>query len=216
MRRGWSRVPRRLGAEGGADKNRDRRDGGEEHGQRRPIKRRCRGQRQPERARPGGDRDSVVAIGDADPAIGDPPDDLAQRDGDHDKAEPGAAQCQQGEDPGAKQRRRERAKDGDEVIGAAVDEDRPGIGGKAEEPCMAERNETGVADQHVEPQRENGIEQDLRGDVDIIAVGDPERQGRQRDYSQCQDEPSQSVAARPKRPCGRNTRTISIGRNSTT
>jgi hypothetical protein len=149
------------------------------------------------------------------PATSDTPDDLPQGDGDHDKAEPGATKRQHGKDRGGEQRRRERANDGDEVIRAAIDEDRPGIGGNAEEPRMAERDQACIADQHVEPQRENGIEQDLRGDVYIIAVGDPERDRRQKGQRDRKGEPPQG-AALPKSPCGRSTRTISIGRNSTT
>ena len=141
----------------------------------RPRWARRRSQRQPERARPGSDRDAVVPVGDADPTVGDTPDDLPQGDGDHDKAEPGAAQRQYGKDRGGGDGHHQRAEDAEEVTGTAIDKDRPGIGGDAEESRMAERDEARIADQQVEPQREDGIEQDLGGDVHVIVVGDPER-----------------------------------------
>ena len=42
------------------------------------------------------------------------------------------------------------------------------ISGDAEQPGMAERNQAGIADQHVEPEREDGVEQDLARDIDVI------------------------------------------------
>jgi len=46
--------------------------------------------------RPGFHVDAVVAAGEADPAVGEPPDDLAERHRDHDEADAGGAQRQRG------------------------------------------------------------------------------------------------------------------------
>ncbi len=67
------------------------------------------------------------------------------------------------------------------MIGAAVDKDGAGIGGDAEEPGMAERDQPRLADQHVEAEGKDRIEQDLCCDVDIVGVADPERHRRQHD-----------------------------------
>src|ERR1051325_6639606 len=80
---------------------------------------------------------------------------------------------------------------------------------------MPERDEAGIADQHVEPERENRVEQDLRGDVGVVAVANPERHRRQDDQPQRERQPLHG-AALPNSPSGRTTSTTSIGRKSTT
>ena len=42
---------------------------------------------------------------------------------------------------------------------------------------MAERHQSGIADQDIEPERENGIEQNLARDVDVIDFTDRKRHG---------------------------------------
>src|SRR2546423_13999731 len=101
------------------------------------------------------------------------------------------------------------------MAGAGIDKKRAGISGDAEQPGMAERDKSGIADQHVEPERKHRVQQDLRRDICVIAVADPERHRRE------ENEPGGERktlhgAARPNRPCGRNTSTTSIGRKSTT
>ena len=46
------------------------------------------------------------------------------------------------------------------------------ITGDAEQAGMAERHQAGVAHQHVEPQREHRVEQDLARDIDVIDLLD--------------------------------------------
>src|SRR5215469_519406 len=101
------------------------------------------------------------------------------------------------------------------MIDAAVDRQRASVGSNAEQAGVPERDKTGVADEHVKPEREDRIQQDLRSYVDVITVADPQRQCRQCGQSEGKREPLHN-ATRPNRPCGRTTRMTSIGRNSTT
>src|SRR6185312_7587173 len=80
---------------------------------------------------------------------------------------------------------------------------------------MAKRHQPGVTHQDVQPQREHRVDQHLGGDVHVVAVADPQRDG-------CQDEQRKGdgktlhSATRPNKPCGRTTSTMSIGRNKMT
>ena len=48
-----------------------------------------------------------------------------------------------------------------------------GIGGHAEQAGMAKRNQPGVADEHVQPERKDRVEENLAGDVDVVDAGHP-------------------------------------------
>ena len=106
------------------------------------------------------------------------------------------------------------AKDGDGVAVAGDQERSDRIARHAEQPGMAERHQAGVTDQDVQPEREDRVEQNLAGDIDVIGLGD-----RIRHRDQRQDRDSDGDAAGdhstcpPNRPCGRNTSTSTIGRN---
>ena len=53
------------------------------------------------------------------------------------------------------QRHQQRAERDDEVAMAVVDQDRAGIGGDAEQPGMTQRDQSGIAHQHVQPERQD-------------------------------------------------------------
>ena len=95
-----------------------------------------------------------------------------------------------------------------------------GIGGDAEQAGVTERDEAAVADQDVQAEREDGVEQDLARHVDVIDARHPIGQGDQRDEGHGEgDVRARRDAAHgtclPNRPCGRKISTSSIGRNST-
>ena len=210
-------VPRapHAGAEGRGDEDRHRGHREKKDHERRPVEAGRRGQREAERARPAANRDAVVPVGDADPAIGHAPHDLAERHGDHHEAEPGAAQGQDREDRRGEQRHGEGAHRDPDVAVSFVHDARARVRRDAEEPGVAEAHEPGVAGEHVHAEREDGVEEHLARDVDVVSSADPVRhrgQDRQRD---AEGEPAHA-AGRPKRPCGRTTSTISMGKNSTT
>src|SRR5215472_1096975 len=92
------------------------------------------------------------------------------------------------------------------------------VGAYAEQPGMAERYQSGIANQDVEPEGENRVKQDLAGNIDIIDFADRVRQHSERDEG---DQRGKAAAENelahriwpPNRPCGRNTKTSTIGRN---
>ena len=90
------------------------------------------------------------------------------------------------------------------------------IGGHAEQPGVAQRNQAGVAHEHVQPERKDRVEQDLAGDVDVIDAGHPVRQGCERHErnAECKETSAHGTCL-PKRPCGRSSRTSSIGKKRT-
>src|ERR1700688_685323 len=92
------------------------------------------------------------------------------------------------------------------------DEPRHGIAGDAEEPGVAERDKAGIADEHIEAEREDGVDQDLADDVDVIAVDDPQRHGSKRYEPEPKRDRSAHGACLPNNPCGRTSRTSNIGR----
>src|SRR3974390_1170988 len=91
-----------------------------------------------------------------------------------------------------------------------------GIGRDAEQPGMAERHQPAIADQHVQAEREDGIEQDLAGDVDVIDAEHPVGQREQRHECDAEgDEARAHGTCLPNRPWGRNSSTSSMGMNRT-
>ena len=100
---------------------------------------------------------------------------------------------------------------------AGREQDRRRISGEPEEARMAQRDEPAIADDHVEPQREHGIEQDLARDVDVIDARHPERQARE--HGERDDDRDEAAgghgACLPKKPRGRSTSISTIGRNRT-
>ena len=45
------------------------------------------------------------------------------------------------------------------------------IRGHAKQAGMTKRNQSGVSHQYIQPEREDGVEQDLAGDVDVVDAG---------------------------------------------
>ena len=62
---------------------------------------------------------------------------------------------------------------GGEMAVARLQQQRGGIAGDGEQAGVAERDQAGVADQHVEREREHREQQDLARDVDVVGVADP-------------------------------------------
>ena len=91
---------------------------------------------------------------------------------------------------------------------AVVDQDRADVGGDAEQAGMTERDQACIAHQHVQAECEYRVDQHLGGDVDVVAVADPERQRREHNQRDEQRETLQTthpVCAPhfPLRPWGR-------------
>src|SRR5712692_7020715 len=77
---------------------------------------------------------------------------------------------------------------------------------------MAERDEPGIAHEHVEPKCKDGVDQNLADDVDVVAVDDPQRHGDERQKRERERDPPSHGACLPNRPCGRMSKMTSIGR----
>ena len=56
-----------------------------------------------------------------------------------------------------------------------------GIGADAEQARMAERDLACVADHHIEPEQQNGVDEDGADQMDVIRVARQQRKGRERD-----------------------------------
>ena len=204
-----------AGAERRGDEHRHRGHRDQEDDERRPVEARRRGERQPERARAALDRDAIVAVGDADPAVGDAPDDLAERHRDHDEGQARTPQRQHREHGGGQERQRERAGRDREVAVAAGHDLGARVGRDTEQPGVAQADQARVARQHVHAEREDGVEEDLARDVDVVGAAHPQRQ-RDEGHEGRAEGKRFHAAGRPNNPWGRTTSTISMGRNSTT
>ena len=124
------------------------------------------------------------------------------------------------EDRRCGERDREGHEIGGEMIVACRQEHCRRIPAHREQARVAERREARVADQDVEREREDGPEQDLAGNVDVVGVADPDRQCREQhehegDGGALGRNPAHETTL-PNRPCGRSTRIASIGRNRMT
>ena len=90
------------------------------------------------------------------------------------------------------------------------------VGGHTEKAGVAKRNQAGVSHQHIQPEREDGVEQDLAGDIDVIDAGHPVRQSCERCEGDGNSERARAHGTcLPNRPCGRKSRTSSIGKKRT-
>src|SRR6516162_1714077 len=90
------------------------------------------------------------------------------------------------------------------------------IAGEAEQSGMPERYQPCIANKYAQAQRENGIEQDLARNIDIISARHLVRDHCERNQCQAESEVAGYHGTwRPNRPCGRNTRTSSMGRKRT-
>jgi hypothetical protein len=182
-------------------------------------------ERQPEGCGPARQVDAIVAVGEAGPAVGDAPHDLAQRQRDHQEADAGGPQRQQGEDRRSGERHADGGEAGDEVAGARLQHEPHRVCRHGQQPGMAEGDEAGVADEDIECQRCHRPQQDLAGDVDVERVmPEPDRQCQEQRNAQqrsrggagrSSDAPGHVVTL-PNRPCGRSTRISTIGRNRMT
>src|SRR5580704_5416876 len=91
-----------------------------------------------------------------------------------------------------------------------------GIAGDPEQSGMAERHKSGIADEHAQAERKDGVQKNLAGDIDVIASRNLIRDGRERGEREAKcNAAARHGACRPNRPCGRRIRTSNIGRNST-
>ena len=77
------------------------------------------------------------------------------------------------------ERDRKRQHIGGEMIVAGGEQHGGRIAAHGEQASVAERGQAGIADQHVERERQDGPDQDLAGDVDVVGVADPDRQRRE-------------------------------------
>ena len=98
---------------------------------------------------------------------------------------------------------------------AVVHDPGAGVRGDAEESGVAEADQPGIAGEHVHAEGEDAVEEDLAGDVGVVGPADPPRYRSQDDQRGGERGPPHAVC-RPKRPCGRTTSTMSMGRNRTT
>ena len=197
--------------------DRRRRDGEEKDDERGAVETARRDERKSERFRARRHVDAVVAVGHADPAIGQPPQDLAERECDHDEADAGGPQREGGEGRRGEERDRKRGENGEGVSVAGGEQVGRGVGRHAEQSGVAERHQPGVTHQYAQSQRKDRVEQDLARDVDVIDFFD--RVGRGGERKDC-DEAGDLCSADhricpPNKPCGRSTSTSTIGRNST-
>ncbi len=166
--------------------------------------------------------DAVVTAGKRIRAIGDAPDDLAERERDHHEAEPGCTQRKHAEEGGGHGRECDGEDCGGELAVACGDQQDAGIAGDAEIAGMAERDHAAIAQHHVDREREQGVDQHLRRHVDVELVADDPRHCEQeqradgdRNHLRVPGGLAAHSCTRPNRPCGRKTRTSTIGRNST-
>src|SRR5262249_38202104 len=90
------------------------------------------------------------------------------------------------------------------------------VSSDAEEARVTERNQSGVTNEHVQPESEDCVKQDLAGDVNVVDPRHPIRQRRERDDSNAESEiASTHGTCLPKRPCGRSSRTRNMERKKT-
>ena len=206
----------KRGAERRIDDDSAARDREQEDDQRRIIETHRRGQRQSKWRRTRIDGDAVVAVGDADPAIGQSPDDLAKRQRNHDETDAAGAQRQRGKARGHYQAGGQSARDGDGVPVACGEQIGDRVSRHSRQPGVPERHQPAIADQNIQAERKHRIEQDLARDVDVVRLGNGVRQRKQRHHRErhC-DKPVVHRTCPPNRPCGRSTSTRTIGRNST-
>ena len=104
-----------------------------------------------------------------------------------------------------------------EVVVAGGDGEDAGIAGDAEVAGVAERDHAAVAEHHVDRERKQRIDQHLGRHVDVELVADDPRQNQQRQRADGKRDggAQRHICTRPNNPCGRNTSTSTIGRNST-
>src|SRR5713101_4302303 len=85
------------------------------------------------------------------------------------------------------------------------------IGGHAEIRSVSKRGHSAKADEKIEAERENPRNQDLAGEVDV-EVARKEGWEKKRCGKEGNADPPHAPT-RPNRPCGRNARTMIIGKN---
>src|SRR5207244_9289213 len=110
---------------------------------------------------------------------------------------------------------REGARGHREVRVSSIHDLGGGVSGNAEEPGVAEGDEPGMPGEHVHAESEDGVQEDLARDVDVVGAADPEGK-RGEDHESDDGGEAPHSACRPNRPCGRTTSTMSMGRNRTT
>ena len=157
----------------------------------------------------------VVAVGHRHPSIGRAPEDLGERERDHEKAEASRPQRNPPERAGDERRPEQRGGRGERVAQAELERHPRGeVRGEPEPGGVAERGQPAVADQEVQARREGRRDEDLAREVDVVLAGDP-GEGGQGHREQRPSRPLHTVW-RPKSPRGRNAMTTIIGRNRIT
>ena len=204
------------GAEGGADQHgHEHERAGEDH-HRGEIERAGGGEVDPERAGAVEAGQAVVAAGDADPAVGKAPKDLAQRQRDH--QEPKACGAQR-EDPEEQRHGRgeDHGRDGRRQVRQPRARDQPDgqVRRDAEVDGVPERDQSPVADQEVQAESEDGGDEDLGGDVDV-EVRRRERRREQEQGKRGDQQGADHAARAPKSPFGRSTSAATMGRKRMT
>ena len=97
---------------------------------------------------------------------------------------------------------------------SSAGDDHAGVADDAQIGGVTERHHAAVAEQNVEAQREQRVDQDLGREVEIeIVADDPRQRDEEHDAEQQLDRRARHSWTRPNRPCGMNTSTSNIGRN---
>ena len=98
--------------------------------------------------------DAVVTAGEIIGAVSHAPDDLPERERDHDEAEPGRAQRQHAEQGRRQGRERDREDRRRELVIAREGSEDARVSGDAEIGSVTERDHAAVAKHHVDGERE--------------------------------------------------------------
>ena len=160
---------------------------------------------------------AVVAAGERGPAIGDAPDDVAERERDQDEVD--AARAHRGGENEGEQRYRPGCRAGAAASGAeamAHLQDRDRVGRDREEGRMAEREQAGMAEQQVGRKRQQAEDHDLHQQRDPELAGE-ERHANAAAMNAIRSDGSGAIAqcSLPKIPVARNRSRIAIGPNRT-
>ncbi len=156
---------------------------------------RCEGPRQAEIG-PRHRRDAVVALGQRHPAIGQPPDHHAERQGDHQEVDAGGAQGHQPEDGGHRRSQDDAHHEGrPETRTVPGGQNADAVGPEPEVGRVAERRQPRVAQDEIEAHGEDRVDQRLR------EQGEQEgRQERWPDRQQQEEHRRSRAGATTRRP----------------
>src|SRR5439155_10545271 len=152
---------------------------------------------------------SVVAAREPPPAEREAPQDLRERERDHEEIGSLGAQREQPE-----QRRGDRGHDQareevePEVVAHAQRQQPDGVGAHAEIGGVAERRQAGIAEDQVQAHREDREDQHLGEQPELVRR---ERERQDDEDERARDDGDRPRHGEPKRPVGRTARMIAIG-----